>query len=268
MAASEAQAAGNRPAGGLGPATLYVIHGSHACASAKLMLAHKGIVVRTVALPTGLHAQLVRLRGFPGSSKPMRMVDGRPTRMSAMLDRFGTVPALRIGSERVQRNHEIARRLEQLVPEPPLFPLDPERRAAVEEAERWGDEPLQMLARRLVLVCPLDRLSARGARGRLGALLATNDFQRDLGAKLAARTTFRANAESERRLLEQLPSELDRADELLAAGVIGSDRPNVADMMIAPSLALLDYRLDLREQLRARPCFALAERLLPEPPRS
>ncbi len=252
-------------AASVGPATLYVIHGSHACASAKLMLEHKGIGFRTVTLPTGLHPQLVRLRGFPGSRKPIRSVDGRPTRMSALLDRFGTVPALQLGSDRAQRNREIARLLERLVPDPPLLPADPERRAAVEEAEAWGDEPLQMLARRLVLACPLDGLSARGSRGRLGALLATNDRQREIGAKLAARTTFRANAESERRLLAQLPAELDRADELLAAGVVGGAQPNVADMMIAPPLALLDYRLDLRDELRARPCFALVERLLPEP---
>ncbi len=249
----------------VGAATLYVIHGSHACGSAKLMLGHKGIPFRTVALPTGLHPQLVRLRGFPGASKPFRMVDGRPTRMTAVLDRFGTVPALRLGPHRVQRNHEIARLLERLVPEPPLFPSEPERRAAVEEAEAWGDEPLQMLSRRLVLACPLDRLSARGRSGRLGALLAGNDLQRNIGAKLAARMTFRVNAESERLLLQQLPAALDHADALLGAGVIGGAQPNVADMMIAPSLALLDYRLDLRDELRARPCFALVERLLPAP---
>ena len=252
-------------AAGVGQATLYVIHGSHACASAKLMLGHKGIGFRTVALPTGVHPQLVRLCGFPGSPQPMRMIDGRPTRVSAMLDRFGTVPALRLGPDRVQRNHEIARFLEQLVPEPPLFPSDPDQRAAVEEAEAWGDEPLQMLARRLVLAAPLERLSARGGRGRLGPLLATNDLQRDIGAKLAARTTFGVNADSERRLLEQLPAALDRADALFAAGVIGGDSANVADVMIAPSLALLDYRLDLRDQVRARPVFAVVERLLPEP---
>jgi glutathione S-transferase len=247
-------------------ATLYVIHGSHACAAAKLMLQCKGIGFRTVALPTGLHPQLIRLRGFPGSKKPIRMVDGRPTRMSALLDRFGTVPALRLGTDRVQRNREIARYLDRIVPEPPLFPAEPAERAAVEEAEAWGDEPLQMLARRIVLACPLDGLSARGGRGRLGALLATNDLQRDIGAKLASRTTFRVNADAERRLLAQLPAALDHADELCATGVIGGEEPNVADMMIAPSLALLDYRLDLREELRRRACFALVERLLPEPP--
>jgi glutathione S-transferase len=250
----------------VGQATLYVIHGSHACAAAKLMLERKGIGYRTVTLPTGLHPQLIRLRGFPGSKKPIRMVDGRPTRMSAMLDRFGTVPALKLGSDRVQRNHGIARYLDRLVPEPPLFPADPAERVAVEEAETWGDEPLQMLGRRIVLACPLDGLSARGGRGRLGPLLATNDRQRDIGAKLASRTTFRVNADTERRQLAQLPAALDHADDLCARGVIGGSEPNVADMMIAPSLALLDYRLDQREELRGRPCFALVERLLPEPP--
>jgi glutathione S-transferase len=250
----------------VGPATLYVIHGSHACAAAKLMLDRKGIGFRTVALPTGLHPQLVRLHGFPGSRKPLRMVDGHPTRMSALLDRFGTVPALRLGSERVQRNHEIARYLDRLVPEPPLFPAAPAERAAVEEAEAWGDEPLQMLARRIVLACPLAGLPARGGHGRLGALLAGNDLQRDIGAKLASRTTFRVNPDTERGLLAQLPAALDHADRLVAEGVIGGEQPNVADMMIAPSLALLDYRLDLREELRGRACFAIVERLLPEPP--
>lgn len=254
-----------REAASLGEATLYVIHGSHACASAKLMLAHKGIAFRTVPLPTGLHPQLVRLRGFPGSPSPIRMVDGRPTRMSAMLDRFGTVPAVKIGAERLQRSREIARGLERLVPDPPLFPADPDRRARVEQAEAWADEPLQMLARRIVLACPLGELSARGARGRLGALLAPNDLQRGLVAKMAARTTFRVDAEAAARLIGELPAALDEADSLLAEGVIGGEQPNVADVMIAPSLALLDYRLDLRDRLRARPSFAIVERLLPEP---
>jgi glutathione S-transferase len=251
----------------LGQATLYVIPGSHACAAAELMLQRKRIGYRTVVLPTGLHPQLVRLRGFPGSAEPMRMVDGKPTRMSAMLDRLGTVPALSLGSEKVQRNAEIARFLDRVAPEPSLLPSDPERRAAVEAAEAWGDEPLQMFARRLVIVAGArdgGELSERGARGRLGTLLAGNATQRQIAAKMAARTTFRANADAERRLLAQLPEMLDGADSYFEAGVIGGDEPNIADMMIAPSLALLDYRLDIRDRVRARPAFAIVERLLPE----
>jgi glutathione S-transferase len=266
MASSEPPITSRQPSAPPGRATLYVIHGSHACATAKLMLSHKGIPFRTVTLPTGLHPQLVRLRGFPGSERPMRMVDGKPTRMSAVLDRIGTVPALRIGELRLERNREIARRLEGLVPDPPLFPADAGHRESVEEAEAWGDEPLQMFARRTVLAAgarSLDELSERAARGRLGALLAGNGPQRLLAAKIAARTTFAVDADAERRLLAELPAMLDRADSYLAAGVIGGPHPNVADMMIAPSLALLDYRLDLRPELRARPSFALVERLLP-----
>jgi len=268
MAAAGESAAGRAEGAALGEGTLYVIPGSHACAAAKLMLERKGIGYRTVELPTGLHPQLVRLRGFAGSSEPMRMVDGRPTRMTAMLDRFGTVPALSLGSEKVQRNPQIARFLDRIAPAPALFPVDPEQRAAVEDAESWGDEPLQMFARRLVIAASardLGEMSERGAAGRLGALLAGNAPQRMLAAKIAARTTFRANADAERRLLAELPAMLDRADGYLAAGVIGGEEPNVADLMIAPSLALLDYRLDIRDQVRARPAFDVVERLLPEP---
>ena len=42
----------------------------------------------------------------------------------------------------------------------------------------------------------------------------------------------------------------------------------VADMMIAPSLALIAYRLDLRAQIEARAAWAWLERVLPEPPLS
>jgi glutathione S-transferase len=265
--ASEAPAAA-QGVGAQGTATLYVIAGSHACAAVKLMLDRKGIAFRVVELPTGLHSQLVRLRGFPGSEAPMRMVDGKPTRMSALLDRMGTVPALRIGDDRVQHSREIARFLDRLVPLPPLFPAGAEQRAAVEEAEAWADEGLQMFARRLVLVAgarSLDEMSERGGRGRLGALLANNGPQRRLSARIAARTTFRADEDAERRLLAELGEVLDRVDSYMAAGVIGGAEPNAADMMIAPSLALLDYRLDIRPEVRARPGFAIVERLLPAP---
>ena len=63
-----------------------------------------------------------------------------------------TVPALRIEGEKISGSRSIMRRLEQLAPEPPLFPADVEARARVEEAERWGDEIFQQVARRLAWV--------------------------------------------------------------------------------------------------------------------
>ncbi len=77
-----------------------------------LMLAHKRVAYRLVELPTGAHPLLVRVLGFPGHRTPIRDVDGHTPRKLAMLDRMGTVPALRFGSERVQTNLQIARFLE------------------------------------------------------------------------------------------------------------------------------------------------------------
>src|SRR5438876_9173477 len=115
-------------------AKLYVILGSHACRTGMLLLEHKGIEYRPVQLPTGLHPLAVRLLGFAGNPAPFRRVDDRSPRMLGTADRLGTVPALRIDGQRVQTNREIARFLDRLRPDPPLFPVEADRRRAVEEA--------------------------------------------------------------------------------------------------------------------------------------
>ena len=89
-------------------ATLYVIPGSHACRTAMLMLDHKAIAYRRVELITGMHPFAVRMLGFAGHREPIRTVDGRTHMALAMIDRAGTVPALRHGAERIQANIEIA----------------------------------------------------------------------------------------------------------------------------------------------------------------
>jgi glutathione S-transferase len=248
--------------------TLYVISGSHACATAKLSLAHKRVRFRTVTLRTGPHPLLVRLHGFPGHH-PVRLQGEPAPAMSRLMERLGTVPAVAFEDEKVQTNMALTRCLERRISDPPLLPADPEKRQLVEQAERWGDAHLQMLSRRLALAAgarDLDELSARGASGRLGALLAGDAAQRSISGTIAGRFVFRATGEREADLLRELPAALDRIDGLVAGGVLNGSELNAADMMIAPSFALLDYRLDLREELRARPSFALVERLLPEPP--
>jgi len=247
-------------------ARLYVIPGSHACRCAMLMLAHKGIPYELRELPSGTHPMIVRLLGFPGNRAPIRSVDGRTHAALGVLDRLGTVPALTFDGERIQTNRRIARFLDRAQPHPPLFPAGESARAAVEEAEAWGDEVLQMAARRIVMAA-----AARGARelhdgggsGRLGALLVGNERVRILGSRLAGPIVFRANATGERALLAELPSMLDRIDRWIAHGVLGGPDLYAADYMIASSVALLSYRHDLRDEIERRRVGALIDRVLP-----
>jgi hypothetical protein len=58
---------------------------------------------------------------------------------------------------------------------------------------------------------------------------------------------------------------LDRIDEWIEAGVLNGPELNAADFMIAPSLALLCYRRDLRPDIERRLAIQLVERLLPAP---
>jgi glutathione S-transferase len=246
---------------------LYVILGSHACRTGILMLEHKGIDYERVELPTGLHPFLVRLRGFTRENAPPRNVGGRRPRMLARADRMGTVPALQMNGDRIETNREIARFLERAQPDPPLFPGDSGARRAVEEAERWGDEVFQMTARRLVLAACMhpDVLENRANDGRLGPLLWHNETVRLYGAKMIARFVFRANQNAEDDLLAALPEQLDRIDSWMQAGVLGGNELNAADFMIAPSLALLTYRSDVRPEIERRPVISLLDRILPEP---
>jgi glutathione S-transferase len=251
-------------------AKLYVILGSHACRTGMLLLEHKGIEYRPVVLPTGLHPAILRLRGFSGNARSFRRLGGRD-RTNAMLataDRIGTVPSLEVDGRHVKTNRAIARFLEELRPDPPLFPADPERRQAVEEAERWGDDVFQMAARRIALAGTLhgpDAMFNRGSDGRLGPLLWHSETMRYLGTRLLGRFIFRTNPRSEEDLLAELPGLLDTIDGWIEAGVLNGQELNAADYMIAPSLALLTYRRDLRPEIERRPAIRLVDRILPEP---
>jgi len=125
-----------------------------------------------------------------------------------------------------------------------------------------------MTARRIVLAASLhgpDSLINRGDDGRLGPLLWRRAAVRYVGASFIARFGFRANARAEPGLLASLPGLLDRIDGWIEAGVLDGDQLNSADFMIAPSLALLCYRRDLRGEIEGRPAIHLVDRLLPEP---
>jgi glutathione S-transferase len=247
--------------------TVYVIPGSHACRSAILMLEHKQLPYRRVDLVTLLHPVLARLHGFDAGGQ-IRNIGGRRPPVLRIGDRLGTVPGLACDGQRVSTNHRIARFLDERHPEPPLFPADPERRSAVEQAERWANETLQMEARRIVTAAVRRDPSAvgqLGADGRLGPLLYKHALPRRILIPTLVCAAFAPGAATERRLLAELPAMLDRIDAWVRDGVLGGAQLNAADFMVAPSLALILYRPDVLPLFEGRPALELVDRLLPEP---
>jgi glutathione S-transferase len=247
--------------------TLYVIPGSHACRSAMLMLEHKGVPYRRVEFVTLLHPVAARLRGFDTGGQTRTAGGKRPPGLR-IADRLGTVPGLAAGDERISTNHRIARFLDERHPEPPLFPADPDQRAAVEEAERWANETLQMAARRIPgagIVREPETFARASGNGRLGHLLYRREGARRLFIPFIARGAFAASASPDRDPANELPGMLDRIDAWIADGVVGGPELNAADFMIAPSLALILYRPDVMPMFEGRPALELVDRLLPAP---
>src|SRR5438067_1493743 len=246
---------------------LYVIPGSHACRSGILMVEHKGVPYERVDIPTLLHPVAVRLHGFDAGGQA-RNAGGRRTIPIRFGDLLGTVPALACDGERASTNHQIARFLDKRHPDPPLFPSDPEQRRAVEEAERWANETLQMAARRIALAWAV-RDPAGSSRsvadGRMGYLLYRRALTRRLVIPQIGRLIFAVDRAAARELLADLPPLLDRIDAWIADGILGGARLNAADFMVAPSLALVLYRPDVLPLFEARPALELVDRLLPEP---
>ena len=233
-ATRRAQARGGAPRA----ATLYAIPGSHAVRAGELMLEHKDIPFRRVNFPPGPHRVLVRALGFPGDRVPaVKFEDGR----------------------RAQGTRELPRVLDQLVPERPLVPDDPEGL----EAEAWADDVLQQWARRMVASAGArnpDALAGRGADGRLGVLLTRGDFQRRTVAR-AVLVVFRATKRQQRDDRERTGEILDQVDAWIEAGVLNGDELRSPDYAVASSLALVEYILALQPALRRRPLITLMDRV-------
>jgi glutathione S-transferase len=246
---------------------LYVIPGSHSCRAGMLMLKHKRVPYTRVEFVTLTHSTMARLHGFDSGGQTRAAGGKRPLALR-MGDMFGTVPGLADGDKRISTNYRIARYLDEQHPERPLVPADPQRRAEVEEAERWANRELQMAARLIIFSAVMRDPSGaaqRSGAGRLGALLYRQERARRLIAPWIGRIVFATSSAEDGELLQQLSVMLDRVDAWIAAGVIGGEELNVADFMVAPSLALILYRPDVQPMFEGRPALELVDRLLPEP---
>ena len=227
-------------------ATLYGVHSSHPSHAARLMLEHKRIDHRVVNLIPGTHAAVTRALGFRGS----------------------TVPAMKLDGRRVQGTRAIARALDELEPEPPLFPADPAQRARVEEAERWGDEVFQPVPRRLGAWINLHGRELRAKLTREAGVPAAGVIA-VAGWPLAwyfARKVGATDTAGIRTTAHELPSMLDHVDRLIAAGTIGGDERNAADFQIGTTVRLLLAFDDLAPLIDGRPAARLAVELMPDYP--
>ena len=246
---------------------LYVIPGSHACRSAMLMLEHKGVPYERVDFVTILHPVFSRMHGFDAGGQT-RTAAGKRTFGLRFGDMLGTVPGLKADGRRISTNHRIARFLDEEHPEPPLFPSDPNKRAAVEEAERWANETLQMAARRIpgaAIRREPHKFARSAGNGRMGHLLYRRERTRRVMIPYLARSVFAASSNPERDPAQELPALLDRIDAWVEEGVLNGPELNAADFMVAPSLALILYRDDVMPMFEGRPSLELVDRLLPAP---
>lgn len=223
--------------------TLYSMSISHPARAAGLMLRHKGIRPRIINLPPGSQQLLMRAYGF----------------------RHGTVPGLKIDGRRVQGSLEISRALDAAQPEPPLFPADPSRRLAVEQAERWGDRTYQPVPRRIFRWAVSTDRDLRAELSRRTGIPAPGLASYALWPVAQVYVRFEGGGEAAARAdVAALPGHLDHVDERIAAGIIGGEELNAADFQIATTTRVLLNFVQLRPLLEGRPAAEHARRVIPD----
>jgi glutathione S-transferase len=221
---------------------LFVVHGSHPCATIEKALQIKGVDYKVFEWTPPTHAIGMRL-----------LFGGR------------TVPGLKFADgEKVHGSRPIMERLEERYPDPPLYPSDSDACAAVIEAESWGENTFQPIARRIIWPS-----FARAPE-------ALYDFQQ--GSKLPGlplpvikvlapgitRIERRMNDATDDAMhadLDALPGHLDKIDAWIADGVLDGEQLNAADLQIASTLNLLMALDDLRPLIEPRPAGKLARRV-------
>jgi len=179
-----------------------------------------------------------------------------------------TVPALKIDGRRVQGSREISRALEEVVPEPPLFGSEPQRRRRIEQAERRGEE-LHDAVRRLVLCAAQRDPSAFDVVYRHPRVLMRlpQRATRGLVTRLAS-AGHRATDRNCEDALAALPGRLDEIDAWIVEGLLDGAELNAADFQIAPSIAILLRFEQLAPFIDGRPAARLARRVVPDFPGS
>jgi len=219
---------------------LHALPPSHPCMTAEAALKRKGLAYERIDLTPGEHAAtMAELYGEGHTTVPGALIDGEP----------------------VHGSRRILARLEALAPAPALYPdaiADD-----VREAERWGDEELQDLGRRLPWGALHFRPEAMGTFGGAGPL---DPVGTDFAIRVA-RATWKYHGITAQKLADDLaglPAKLDHVDALAQAGTIGGEEPNAADLQIGATLRVLLTVDDLRPLLEGRPAARIARTWFPD----
>lgn len=227
-------------------ATLYSIPGSHSAMTVQRMLEIKGIPYKRIDLLPVISRLVTKVMRFPEV----------------------TIPALRIDGERISGSLEISRALDRIEPQPPLFPDDPARKVAVEDAERWGNEVLQDAVRRILWnAIRRDRAPlasyTEGAKIGIPVGLAVKTAAPIIAAEVRINGAEDPAVQAD---LAAFPAWLRRIDDWIEDGTLGGNPPNAADLQIASGLRLALTLEDLRPHIEGRPAGQLAVRLVPDFP--
>ncbi|HYM53892.1 MAG TPA: glutathione S-transferase N-terminal domain-containing protein [Solirubrobacteraceae bacterium] len=218
---------------------LYVLPGSHPCAAVEAALRLKAIDYDRVDL------------------LPMSQLLIGPLRYGG-----STVPGLRLDGERLVGSRAIMRRLDALAPDPPLLPaIGSPSYAQVLEAERWGDEVLQSVPRRIIDAAFLRRPAAMlsyAGEAKLPLPVGMMAPAAPLTARLMA-IRNKARDEAARADVAALGSMLDRIDGWIADGLLGGDQPNAADLQIGSTIRLLQSIGDIRPLIDGPPARPAAQ---------
>jgi glutathione S-transferase len=219
--------------------TLHGLPPSHPCMTVAAALEYKSLPYERIDFSPGEHVE--KMQEIYG--------EGR-----------STVPGLLVDGEPVHGSCAILQRLEEIAPDPALYPT-----AAVREAELWGDRELQDLGRRLPWGALYFRPEAMGTFGGRGQLDGPGT---DFAIKYV-HGSWQYHKVSAARLQEDLaglPAKLAHVQELAESGVIDGERPTAADFQIGSTIRVLMTIGDLRPLLQGSAGERIALRHFPDYP--
>ncbi|MCW2922520.1 MAG: Glutathione S-transferase domain protein [Thermoleophilia bacterium] len=217
---------------------LFRFPGSNACLTVERMLDHANVAWREHRVRPLFHVVTLRRNGFSGRTVPAAIIDG----------------------EKVQGSRAICRVVADKLPDSGLLPTEPDLRERVLAAEAKGEQ-LQNVVRRIFYVL------AQGDRDVVmpiidGSFATWPRWGRAAFSRVLVPLASSGHAAKSSRIdgyLDRAAGLLDDFDALVEEGVLGTDRPTIADFQIGPNLAALALDPDVAAALMARPSWRIAQ---------